>query len=82
MTSTPPEVIVVGAGNAALCAAISAAEHGARVTVLERAPRAVRGGNSAFTGGCFRTVYNGVDDIVRLVPDLTAEERESSDFAL
>ena len=80
MTSTPPEVIVVGAGNAALCAAISAAEHGARVTVLERAPRTARGGNSAFTGGCFRTVYDGAEDIARLVPDLAPEERDSSDF--
>lgn len=80
MTSTPPEVIVVGAGNAALCAAISAAEHGARVTVLERAPRTARGGNSAFTGGCFRTVYDGAEDIARLVPDLVPEERDSSDF--
>ena len=73
-------VLVVGAGNAALCAAIAAAESGARVTVLERAPRAVRGGNSAFTGGCFRTVYDGADDIARLVPDLTPEERATSDF--
>lgn len=73
-------VLVVGAGNAALCAAIAAAEGGARVTVLERAPRAVRGGNSAFTGGCFRTVYDGADDIARLVPDLTPEERATSDF--
>ena len=73
-------LLVVGAGNAALCAAISAAEHGARVTVLERAPKPVRGGNSAFTGGCFRTVYDGVEDIARLVPDLTDEERVSSDF--
>ena len=80
MPANPPEVIVVGAGNAALCAAISAAEHGARVTVLERAPRAARGGNSAFTGGCFRTVYDGAEDIARLVPDLSPEERESSDF--
>lgn len=80
MPSIPKEVIVVGAGNAALCAAISAAEHGARVTVLERAPRAARGGNSAFTGGCFRTVYDGADDIARLVPDLAPEERETSDF--
>lgn len=80
MPANPPEVIVVGAGNAALCAAISAAEHGARVTVLERAPRAARGGNSAFTGGCFRTVYDGAEDIARLVPDLAPEERESSDF--
>ncbi len=80
MPANPPEVIVVGAGNAALCAAISAAEHGARVTVLERAPRAARGGNSAFTGGCFRTVYDGAEDIARLVPDLSPDERESSDF--
>ncbi len=73
-------VLVVGAGNAALCAAISAAEQGARVTMLERAPKSRRGGNSTFTGGCFRTVYNGVDDIARLVPDLTDEECATSDF--
>ena len=74
------KILVVGAGNAALCAAISAAESGAHVTVLERAPREARGGNSAFTGGCFRTVYDGVDDIQRLVPDLNDAERDSSDF--
>ncbi len=73
-------IVVVGAGNAALCAAIAAAEHGARVIVLERAPKAARGGNSAFTGGCFRTVYDGVEDIARLVPDLTDEERKTSEF--
>ncbi|MGB5076838.1 MAG: FAD-dependent tricarballylate dehydrogenase TcuA [Sphingorhabdus sp.] len=78
--SAKRHVVVVGAGNAALCAAISAAEMGARVTVLERAPESARGGNSAFTGGCFRTVYDGVEDIVRLVPDLTDAECESSDF--
>lgn len=74
------QVVIVGAGNAALCAAISAAENGADVTVLERAPRSARGGNSAFTGGCFRTVYEGAGDIARLVPDLGEEERERSDF--
>ena len=80
MPAEQRNVIVVGAGNAALCAAIAAAESGASVTVLERAPQAARGGNSAFTGGCFRTVYDGAADIARLVPDLTAEERDSSDF--
>lgn len=80
MSSIAKDLIIVGAGNAALCAAISAAEGGARVTVLERAPRSARGGNSAFTGGCFRTAYDGEADIARLVPDLTEEERTGSDF--
>lgn len=43
------DVLVIGGGNAALCAALTAREHGARVTVLERAPHAFRGGNSRHT---------------------------------
>jgi tricarballylate dehydrogenase len=42
-------VVVVGGGNAALCAAISARRAGADVLLLERAPRAERGGNSKYT---------------------------------
>jgi tricarballylate dehydrogenase len=80
LSNKQQNILVVGAGNAALCAAISAAENGANVTILERAPRAARGGNSAFTGGCFRTVYHGAEDIARLVPDLSSTEMEISDF--
>ena len=40
------DVVVVGAGNAALCAAISAADNGANVLVLEKGPEHKRGGNS------------------------------------
>src|SRR5437763_16877018 len=40
------DVAVLGGGNAALCAALAAASRGARVVVLERGPRAFRGGNS------------------------------------
>jgi tricarballylate dehydrogenase len=43
------DVLVVGGGNAALCAAISACEAGASVMILEHAPRAFRGGNSRHT---------------------------------
>jgi len=43
------DVAVVGGGNAALCAAIAARRAGARVVVLERAPRHFRGGNSRHT---------------------------------
>src|SRR5277367_6833172 len=55
-----PDVLVVGAGNAALCAAISAHENGARVLMLEAAPYEERGGNSHFTGGAFRFAFRGV----------------------
>ncbi len=73
-------IIVVGGGNAALCAALAAREAGAKVHILERAPAEHRGGNSAFTGGAFRVAYAGVDDLMKLMPDLSNEERERSDF--
>jgi tricarballylate dehydrogenase len=43
------DVVVVGGGHAGLCAAITAAEEGARVVLLERAPKAMRGGNTRHT---------------------------------
>ena len=71
------DVIVVGAGNAALCAALSAQENGARVLVLEKAPEHMRGGNSYFTGGGFRFPYNGLEDIRGLIPEMADEEANS-----
>ena len=43
------DVLVIGAGNAGLCAAITAAEAGCSVLVLEAAPRDMRGGNTRHT---------------------------------
>jgi len=76
----PFDVAVVGAGNAGLCAALSARERGARVLVLEAAPEAERGGNSRFTAGAMRVVYRGVDDLRALMPDLTEDEIARTDF--
>jgi tricarballylate dehydrogenase len=57
------DVIVVGAGNAGLCAAHAARERGARVLVLEKADREWSGGNSAFTAGAMRIAHRGLDEL-------------------
>jgi tricarballylate dehydrogenase len=74
------DVAVIGGGNAALCAALSAHDAGAKVVVLERAPEEKRGGNSAYTGGGFRMVFHGAEDIRKVVPDLTDAEVARTDF--
>jgi tricarballylate dehydrogenase len=74
------DVLVIGAGNAALCAAIAARRAGADVVVLERAPQDQRGGNSAFTAGAMRVAYDGIDDLRRLMPDLSDAEIARTDF--
>ncbi|MGH3343045.1 MAG: FAD-dependent tricarballylate dehydrogenase TcuA [Carbonactinosporaceae bacterium] len=73
-------VVVVGAGNAASCAALAAREGGAEVVVLERAPRELRGGNTAFTAGAMRFAYRGAEDIRALVPDLADAQVATTDF--
>jgi tricarballylate dehydrogenase len=67
----------VGGGNAALCAALSAREHGARVRVVEKAPEAWRGGNSFFTAGGFRFAFKSFEELSELVGDLSDEEKAS-----
>ena len=69
------DVVVVGGGNAAMCAALSAQEHGARVLVLEKAPEAWRGGNGFFTAGGFRFAFKSFDELSELVRDLSDEEK-------
>ena len=73
------DVVVVGAGNAGLCAALSSAEEGASVLVLEKAPSYLRGGNTYFTGGLFRFAYDGLNDVLELIPEPTEEEKGSID---
>lgn len=53
-----PDIVVIGGGNAALCAAITAAETGAQVLILEAAPKPYRGGNSRHTRN-FRCMHHG-----------------------
>ena len=72
------DVIVVGAGNAALAAAVSARENGAeRVLVLEKAPREMRGGNTHWSGGVFRFAFDDPRELSALLPGV---EQEYEDF--
>lgn len=82
MTDQTPDtffdVIVVGAGNAALSAAVSAKENGAqRVVVLEKAPREMRGGNTHWSGGVLRFAFDDPHEIGPLLPGV---EEEFEDF--
>ena len=74
------DVIVVGAGNAAACAAIAARNGGASVLMLEAAPQNERGGNSTYTAGAMRYAFNGVEDVLSLVPDINEDTLAKTDF--
>ena len=70
----------VGAGNAAACAALAARDGGASVLMIDAAPQSQSGGNTRYTAGAMRVVFNGVDDLVQLMPDLTEDERTNVNF--
>jgi tricarballylate dehydrogenase len=74
MNGTSYDVIVVGAGNAALAAAVSAKENGAeKVVVLEKAPREMRGGNTHWSGGVLRFAFDDPREIGALLPGVEDE---------
>lgn len=68
------DVVIVGAGNAALTAALAAWERGAKIAILEKAPKDLRGGNTRFSGGLFRFAYSSLDDIRPFMPGLSNDE--------
>ncbi|WP_127116217.1 FAD-dependent tricarballylate dehydrogenase TcuA [Shimia sediminis] len=74
------DVIIIGAGNAAFCAAHAARENGASVLMLECSDEAENGGNSRYTAGAIRFAYDGVEDIRALCPDLSEEQIAITDF--
>ncbi|MGC1496377.1 MAG: FAD-dependent tricarballylate dehydrogenase TcuA [Sulfitobacter sp.] len=76
----PKSVIVVGTGNAALCAAIAALEKGAEVLLLEKADEALAGGNTKYTAGAMRFAYDGKDDLLPLLRDGDDPRLPTTDF--
>lgn len=74
------DVVVVGGGNAALSAALSARESGATVAVIECAPIEERGGNSSYTAGAMRFAYDDVSDLKKLMPEISKQEWDGYEF--
>ncbi|MEM9604806.1 MAG: FAD-dependent tricarballylate dehydrogenase TcuA [Pseudomonadota bacterium] len=73
-------VIIVGSGNAALCAGIAALERGAAVLMLEKAPVELAGGNTQYTAGAMRFAYEGAEDLLPLLHDPDDPKLERTDF--
>src|SRR3989442_10005411 len=71
-----PDVLVVGGGNAGLCAALAAREQGASVLVIESAPRELRSGNSRHT----RNLRCMHDAPTSVLSDVYSEEEYYSDL--
>jgi tricarballylate dehydrogenase len=71
------EVVIVGAGSAALVAAIAAHESGCRkIRVLEKAPEAEMGGNTRFTPGLWRFAFRDQKEFMdmNLLPQIPKHE--------
>lgn len=84
MASLPPacDVLVVGSGNAGFSAAISAAQSNpnASIVVIDKCPRTWAGGNSYFTAGAFRTVHDGLADLLPLVNNAAPDQAARIDM--
>lgn len=78
--SHPVDVIVVGAGNAATCAALAACDQGASVLMLESAGYEERGGNSTYTAGAMRFAYESIEDIAAIVPEVADSDPDRIDY--
>ena len=69
-------IIVIGSGNAAMCAAIAALEKGAKVLMIEKADGNEWGGNSRYTAGAMRFAYDSFADIKPLLKNAHDEKIE------
>src|SRR5688572_12488474 len=82
------DVLIIGGGNAGLCAALTARQAGASVIVLESAPRVFRGGNSRHTRN-FRCAHAAPTDVLtesygeeEFLADLNRVTEQEADPAL
>ena len=75
------DVVVIGAGSAALCPALAARGRRARVLVLEKAPDAEQGEDYPFTGGGFRFTHEGIGDVHGLLNEPSDGDESGASMA-
>lgn len=73
-------VVIIGSGNAALCAGLAALDAGAEATILEKADAGEAGGNSRYTAGAMRFAYSSREEILPLLRDPHDTRLERTDF--
>jgi tricarballylate dehydrogenase len=73
-------VVIIGSGNAAFCAGIAALENGAKVLMVEKAHEYEWGGNSRYTAGAMRFVYNSKAELLSLLKNPDEERIHITDF--
>ena len=74
------DVIIIGSGNAALCAGISALETNNNVLIIEKADEKEWGGNSRYTAGAMRFAYDSNKDLINLLKNPADERIANTDF--
>ena len=74
------DLVIVGSGNAGLCAGIAASELGKSVLIVEKAGMDMAGGNTKYTAGAMRFVYNHSDDLLPLLANPNDPRVPNSDF--
>ncbi|KAJ9223589.1 hypothetical protein DTO271D3_5869 [Paecilomyces variotii] len=75
-------VLVIGGGNAGFSAALRAAESGAQdVLIIDKCPEEWAGGNSYFTAGAYRTVHDGLNDLLPIVNNVDPTTAEKIDMS-
>ena len=74
------KIIIIGSGNAAMCAGIAALERGASVVMYEKAEKILAGGNTKYTAGAMRFCFDGLDSLRDLLKDPEDERLQITDF--
>ena len=73
-------VVIIGSGNAALCAGLAALDAGADATILEKADAREAGGNSRYTAGAMRFAYSSPEEILPLLRNRRDARLERTEF--